>query len=365
MKNNLYKLLLLTLLLPFISLGQATVQNLPFSPNGTVHCQKQVGSTLYIGGDFTSIDANTGSLAGLSLSNSASPLQLPYVNGTINTIVPDGTGGYLIGGSFSSVGGQYRQNFARINANMTVHPLNIRFSSTVNKIVVFNGMAYVVGGFSYVYVNNLSYYRNLATSININSGTVSNWSANINNGYIYDAVLSGSRMYIGGYFEINRERRVLAAYDLNLGGTLASNFRPSITTNGSPSSAYVYALTIGGGRLFFGGYFNRINNISCSNVSSLNLSTNTPALMNVSLNSTVMSLTWNNNLLYVGGYFTTVNGIGRPRLFAFNTSINSVFNSWTPAPNSVVLKSGVINNNLWVSGYFTSISNNTRNYFAA
>lgn len=365
MKNNLYKFLLIAILLPIISFGQATLQNLPFSPNGVVHCQKQVGSTLYIGGDFTSIDANTGSLAGLNLNNTTTPLQLPYVNGTVNTVVPDGAGGYLIGGNFSTVGGQPRQNFARINANMTVHPLNIRFSSTVNKIVVYNGAAYVVGGFSYVYINNASFYRNLAAAINLSNGSLGNWSANISSGYIYDAVLSGARMYIGGYFTINSERRVLAAYDLNLGGGLTGSFRPNITFNGSASSAYVYSLTLGANRLFFGGYFNRYNNIICSNLSSVNLSTNTPALVNVTLNSSVSALAWNNNLLYVGGGFTTVNNVGRPRLFAFNTSLNSVFNSWTPAPNSSVQKLGVINNNLWVSGYFSTISNTARTYFAA
>ncbi|MDP3929534.1 MAG: LamG-like jellyroll fold domain-containing protein [Bacteroidota bacterium] len=364
MKNKLYKLLFVLFLFPLLSSGQASIQNLPFSPNGTVHCQKQVGSTLYIGGDFTSIDANTGSLAGLSLSTTATPLQLPFVNGTVNTIVSDGAGGYLIGGNFTSVGGQFRQNFARINANMTVHPMNVRFNGVVNKIIVYSGMAYAVGGFNNVIINNLSYYRNLSASINIASGVLSNWSANISSGYIYDAVLSGTRMFIGGYFEINRERRVLAAFDLNLNGALASNFRPSITSNGSPSSAYVYSLAIGGGRLFFGGWFNRLNNLNCSNVSSINISTNAPGLMNVSVNNSVMSLSWNNNLLYVGGHFTTVNNVGRPRLFAFNTSLNSVFNSWTPAPNSSILKSGIINNNLWVSGGFSLINNASLSRFA-
>jgi hypothetical protein len=48
-----------------------------------VHCQKQVGTTLYLGGDFTSVDVNTGSLAGISLSTTPSSLALPFVNGKI------------------------------------------------------------------------------------------------------------------------------------------------------------------------------------------------------------------------------------------------------------------------------------------
>ena len=330
MKNKFYKLIFILCALPFISKGQATLQNLPFTPNGTVHCQKQVGNTLYLGGDFTSVDANTGSLAGLSLSSTPTQLQLPYVNGTVNTIVSDGTGGYLIGGSFTSVGGQARTNFARITAAMTVHPLDIRFNNRINKILVHNGTAYILGAFQSLNTNNVNTIRSGAASINLSNGSITNWSANLNSSYnntIYDAAISGNTLYIGGLFTINNVSRALAAYDLNLGGALISNFNPTITTNGYAGSAYIYSLTIANNRIYFGGYFNKINNISCSNVSSINLLTNTPALLNIALNGTVYALTWNNNLLYVGGSFSMVNNTSRPRLFAYNTNANSVFNS--------------------------------------
>ncbi len=365
MKNKFYKLIFILFALPFISNGQVTVQNLPFTPNGTVHCQKQVGNTLYLGGDFTSVDVNTGSLAGLSLSSTPTQLQLPFVNGTVNTIVSDGAGGYLIGGSFSSVGGQYRLNFARITAAMTVHPMDIRFNGTIEKILVHNGIAYAFGGFSSIFINNVSNSRPYAAAINLSNGSITNWSSNVSSGYIFDAAINGTILYIGGFFNINNERRVLASYDLNSGGILNSSFRPIISWNGSTSNAYVYSLTIANNRLYFGGYFNKINNISCSNVSSINLLTNTPNLLTITLNNYVTSLAWNNNILYVGGYFTTVNNTSRPRLFAYNTTVNSVFSSWSASPDNYIKKLGVINNNLWVSGGFTSISSNTRSYFAS
>src|SRR5207244_4644718 len=47
---------------------------------------------------------------------------LPQANGGIFAAVPDGSGGWFIGGEFSTVGGLPRTNLAHIRADMVVDP---------------------------------------------------------------------------------------------------------------------------------------------------------------------------------------------------------------------------------------------------
>lgn len=354
-------------LLPLIGFGQATLQSLPFSPNGPVYCQKQVGNTLYVGGNFSSVDVNSGSLVGLNPANPGSTMSLPNVNGTINTIVSDGFGGFFIGGSFSMVGGQARQNFARITPSMTVHPMNIGFNNVVKKIVTHNGVAYVIGAFDYALVNSSYQYKSRIAAISINTSTLSTWAGGLSSPLINDAVVANNKLYLGGRMIYNGSYRALLAYNLNLSyPTIIPTSIPIIGLNGSTTNAIINTLILtSSNQLYFGGTFNQINYQSRNYLSGINVITNTIISTNINLNNSVTSLAWNNNILFIAGNFTTVNGTSKPRLCAYNTIYQSVFNSWTPNPNNVVSKIGVLNGSLWVSGNFNFISNTTKPIFAA
>ena len=83
--------------------------------------QDTVNHLLYIGGDFTAVGPNTGRGAPIDTS-SALPLATfyPRVNGQLNSVIADGSGGWYIGGSFSNVGGVTRNNIAHISSDYTV-----------------------------------------------------------------------------------------------------------------------------------------------------------------------------------------------------------------------------------------------------
>ncbi|MDZ4668141.1 MAG: LamG-like jellyroll fold domain-containing protein [bacterium] len=367
MKNKIYFLLFALFLIPVLSFGQATVQNIPFSPNGPIYCQKQVGSTLYVGGQFTSVNVNSGSLVGLNPTNPNASINLPYVNGTINTVVSDGAGGFLIGGSFSSVGGQSRQNFARINANMTLHPISIGYNGAVKKIVVYNNLAYVLGDFNYAIINGGTYqYKPKASSINLSNNLITSWAPNFSINTINDAVLWNNNLYLGGLFIYNGYRSLVALNLALSNPSIITTFMPTITYFGSSSSALINSLILtSGNELYFGGLFNSFNGQSRANIGAINLITNSPISNGISsLNGPVSSLAWNNNMLFVAGTFTAVNNVSKPRLFGYNTQFKSLFNSWTPNPNSTVNKVGVLNGFLWVSGAFNTISAVSRSLFA-
>ena len=81
--------------------------------NGRVYAIAATPSTVYVGGDFTRVGAPTGTSVSLSAATGAL-VAAPRVNGTVEVVVPDGLGGWYVGGNFSKAGGQARQNLAHI-----------------------------------------------------------------------------------------------------------------------------------------------------------------------------------------------------------------------------------------------------------
>nr|MBP7512434.1 hypothetical protein [Bacteroidia bacterium] len=365
MKNKFYLLVISLLLIPIIGFSQATLLNLPFSPNGTVYCQKQVGNTLYVGGNFTSVDVNSGSLVGINLANPNVTVPMPTVNGLIYTIVSDGTGGFFIGGSFTTVGGLPRKNFARITSTMSVHSMDLGFDNIVKKIVTHSGKAYVVGNFNNAVVNNVNQPRSRIACINIATNTLNAWTGMLTNPIINDAVIINNKLYIGGKIMYSGTNRALLAYNLSLTNpTIISTGIQNILQGGTTNNAIITSLVAtSNNQLYFGGTFDKVTGQNRTNVAGIDAISSALISTNMVLNNTVNSLAWYNNVLYVAGYFTTVNGGSKPRLFAYNTSSNSLF-TWTPNPNSTVSKIGVQGGSLWVSGNFTNISTSPKTNFA-
>jgi hypothetical protein len=103
----------------------------------------------------------------------------------------------LVGGQFNVIGGQVRNNIAKLNnttgsADLTWNP---NFSSTISAISIYGTDIYVGGYFTSVGGQS----RNYLAKININSGTPDIWNPNSN--YFLNAIcLSGNQIYVGGNF---------------------------------------------------------------------------------------------------------------------------------------------------------------------
>ena len=86
--------------------------------DGNVLDMARSGNTLYIAGAFRSVGENSGGLVPTD-SRSGQPLRpFPKVDGFVYTIVPDGAGGWYIGGQFTTVGGKTRSNVAQLRADV-------------------------------------------------------------------------------------------------------------------------------------------------------------------------------------------------------------------------------------------------------
>jgi len=76
----------------------------------------RVGSAVYVAG-VTRVAPSTGSAVVVSAANGqAQPIEAPVAGGTVWASIPDGAGGWYIGGSFTSVGGVVRPGLAHLLA---------------------------------------------------------------------------------------------------------------------------------------------------------------------------------------------------------------------------------------------------------
>src|SRR5580765_8528935 len=114
--------------------------------DGTVLAIAQVGNTVYIGGTFSYVGPASGACAPLDKDTGA-PLALPKVSGTVNAALPDGAGGWFLGGSFTQVAGVARANVAHIDASGALTSWNPGVDNTVFAMALDADVLYVGGGF--------------------------------------------------------------------------------------------------------------------------------------------------------------------------------------------------------------------------
>jgi len=113
--------------------------------NGEVHSILPAGNVTYIGGSFTYVGPHTGCGAPVD-TPSGSPLEpYPQVEGTIHAVVPDGSGGWFIGGSFTRVGGVARNRLAHILSDGSVSGFNPNLNSGVFALVLSGSTLYAGG----------------------------------------------------------------------------------------------------------------------------------------------------------------------------------------------------------------------------
>jgi hypothetical protein len=90
-------------------------------PNGEVKAVLPIGNTVYIGGSFTRIGPPTGS--GVVVSQSGALIHSARVaGGSVDIAVPDGHGGWYVGGEFDYVDGQPHSSLAHVNPDGTADP---------------------------------------------------------------------------------------------------------------------------------------------------------------------------------------------------------------------------------------------------
>jgi len=390
-------------------------------PDGSVNATVAgAGTTTYVGGSFDTVGAPTGGSGLISDSGAGSTVSLASAtagaaNGGVSATVPDGAGGYFLGGSFTQVKGIQCPGLAHLLSDGSVDQTYCYggLSGTVKALTRMSGAAagsskvLVVGGdFTIGGHQNLMFIDPAAPASPVfttggdPNGPVNTVAANVTSS-------NPSLMYLGGKFSSvgGTQAALLASETLTWSsGQLSSAARnawsagvctstPSGTSACADSAATVNTVaSLSSGFVAVGGRFSNYYRV-VNNASPTNAATRSNALLVGDNGGAPTLLGWapviaggaqtvnaiapgvgsgiNNISIYVGGDFATVNGVAVKNLAEIGCSVlggnvgsgtsngSAPMNTWLPNPNGPVTSLAWSGNSsastLIVGGAFTTM----------
>jgi len=345
------------------------------NPNydGGVDALALSGSTVYVGGFFSSIggrarrgiatvDAHTGRVSAWN----------PNANNSVGALAVSGSTVYAAG-DFTSIGGQARHNIAALDAGSgRASAWNPNANGPVNALAVSGSTIYVGGYFTSIggrarhNIAALDARSGRASAWNPSANGPSAWNRNANGRYAHVVALavSGSTVYVGGYFTSigGRRRHNIAALDARSGRASAWNPNPNSRYAG------VVALAVSGSTIYAGGEFTSIGSRARHNIAALDARSGRASAWNPNPNNGVDALALSRSTIYAGGAFTSVGGRARHGIAALDARSGRA-SAWNPNPNNgryaQVDALAVSGSTVYAAGYFTSIGGRRRHDIAA
>ena len=325
------------------SSGVATAWN-PDSdgpPSATVSALVVNGSTVYVGGFFSTIGGQPrNSLAALDASTGAAMSWNPDVDGPVDALALSGSTVYA-GGGFIHVGGQIHVALAAIDSTTAVArdlPIDLRGPgpAVVYALAVRGPRLYAGGTFKYFShcsePNCEPPQRNCLIALDVATDAVTQWDPSAN-GVVWALSTSGSTVYVGGGFQ-----KINGAYN-GMGNYLGGQSRNRIAAVDSTGAATgwnpnsddaVRALSVGVSTLYAGGDFANIGGLSRAGFAALETSTGAattwdPGMGSLGTTEGVFAVATDSSRRYVGGPFHRASGQWRKH-----------FASWTEVDSSSV-----------------------------
>lgn len=296
--------------------------------NGIVLDIARSGNTLYIAGAFRSVGENSGGFVPSDARTGEALRPFPKVAGLVNVIVPDGSGGWYIGGEFTGVGGKPRSCLAQVLAD----------------------------------------------------GSVSDWNPSVTGspGYITPPAVGalavrGNRVYVGGAFRAigGLPRSRLGCVDARTGEVLDWNDTGPDTLG--YVVGYVRALAIHENTVFVGGGFGEIGGQVRNSLAAMDAITGEVRPWLASMHGGVFALAVRADTLYAGGDFIGINFLNRPMLVAldvhtaellpFDARPSGIYRDYVPQPQVAAMT--LVGDTLYVAGNFTQIGGQPQSSVAA
>ncbi len=348
--------------------------------NGNVLDIARSGSTLYIAGSFRSVGENSGGFVPVDARTGEALRPFPKVAGPVNVIVPDGSGGWYIGGEFTVFGGKPRACLAQVRADGSVTDWNPSVTGSPGYIdppvviaMAIHGSRLFVGG-AFREIGGRP-HENLGC-VDVATGAVLDWDLDTNvEGGISALAVHDSLVFVGGYFsEIGGQPRTcLAAVDASSGEV--SPWRADATYG-------VMALLPRGDTLFVAGEFGGIAGIRRRMVAAVDIPTAQvlpfdARALGIYLDyvpfPSIHAMTLVGDTLYVAGNFIQIGGQPRHSVAALDAITGDALSWITPqiGPtldgfpprlcDAITVSGGVV----YVGGWFESFGTESRPFAAA
>ncbi len=249
--------------------------------DGEVNAVAVGNGRVFIGGDFSQVGPRTG--GGVLIDAASGLRELPFdrIDGDVKAVVPDGSGGWYIGGDFIYVDDKWRPRVAHIGSD----------------------------------------------------GAVTSWQPLVTGGSVESLVRDGSTLYVGGSFTTvaGALRSGLAALDVSSEAVSLLPWDP-----GTDGAVLAMARNHAGTGILVGGEFATIAGVARSRLAEVTIATGTATTFAPAADAAVRTIvaSGNGSTVYVGGDFTTIAATGRSRLAAV-TSAGALL-AWNPGTDGPV-----------------------------
>lgn len=329
-------------------------------PNGDINSIHIAMDRIYMTGNFSYLGPNTGTVALFDLeTNSIVPKRFcPYIesNGTIYASLPDGNGGFYVGGIFDVIQGQTIENLAHVNSECRVD-LNFRPNPDGNvRAITKLGDSIFVGG---IFASIGGTTRSALAKLNAITGAVdTSWVPGTTSGTVWALENSGTSLYVGGDFStLSGQARIGF-------GVLDTNTAVVDPITRNTDATAIYTIYKDETSLYLGGIFTQIDGQPRAGFAELSLSglTLTTWAPSVSGGGWINSIAKDGNKLYVAGNFSTLSGIPRSNVGCFDLGVTTP-TSWNPNVNNTTNSIFATNGKVFVGGFFNEIGTKNREFF--
>jgi len=332
-------------------------------PNGVIQKVVSNDNYTYIGGQFSSVGQSSGYGAKLNTTSTAVDMSFAKANGIIHCCVPDGKGGWYIGGEFTRVGTLTRNHLAQLNFAGEVTAWNPNSEDLQDdrvQCILFNGLDIYVGG-NFTSIGGVE--RNGIAKLNTEGAVDIDWNPNVKGSYgasISTITIIGNDVLVGGYFT-------------NIGGQDRNNIAKLNNTNGNADSDWkpesdgrVDCIAVNNGEIYVGGFFYNIGGQERKYIAKLNNTNgNADSDWKPETTNQIKSIAFSNDDIFMGGdnvgWTITVNDVttsndGIGRIKKFNKITGAIDATWTfEEIGGPVNSIQIIGSDVYVGGRFETV----------
>ena len=328
--------------------------------DGKVSTLARSGATAYLGGFFKYIGQLTGGGAMLNLEDGhLTNNRSLKIKGRVMTAVPDGKGGWFIGGDFTEVQGVPRQGLAHINADNSLDGawnVNVTYMSYprvypyITYMTVANNTLYFIGDFQQVNGQD----RYMLAAVDAATGEGTGWNPDLV-GSVTTLTAKDGLVYAGGSFTTPEGQRSVAALDAVTGKPTAW----SLATDGA-----VHSIAFVRNTMYLAGDFEQVAGVARRRLAAVDLSFNRVTGWNPYMGGYANVLRTRGDTVFVGGWYGDIAGVMRDNLAALDATSGKVLD-WNAGDLPLLDQNNfaISDNTIYVSGGFRS--GQIINYLAA
>jgi uncharacterized delta-60 repeat protein len=318
----------------------------------------QADGKILVGGGFTNLGGQARNYIGRlnadgTLDGGFNPGTGAVIDATVYSLAVQADGKILVGGGFTTLGGQPRNYIGRLTANGTLDSaFNPGANDRVNSLAVQpDGKILVVGNFTTLGGQT----RNRIGRLNADGTLDSGFNPGANDRVYPLAVQADGKILVGGLFTTlgGQTRNRIAR--LNANGTLDSGFSPGANDR-------VYALAVqADGKILVSGWFTTLGGQTRTGIGRLNANGTLDTGFNPGAGYRVISLPVQaDGKILLGGEFTTLGGQARSYIGRLNAD-GTLDSGFDPGAGGYVHSLAVqADGKILVGGPFTTLGGQPR-----